>query len=163
MKSSQSEHHIKTIHRLSDRSHVISIPTQSIMVCSFKRLHFRRSKDNSQVLDIQWRTTKARELFAYLVQQRMQYVHKSNIIDLFWPASDYKQGAVQLYATVYQIRKTLKTHGIDVEIISSGEDYSLNLNDIKIDVDELIIADELSHLSGVLSQQLRSKEPCFAE
>ncbi|MDQ6422477.1 response regulator [Paenibacillus sp. LHD-117] len=78
-----------------------------------------------------WRTAKAQELFAYLLQRRGAAVHKSAILEMIAPQQEKKQAMSLLYTIVYQIRKTLQQEGIDIEIESSGvqETYSMRMGE----------------------------------
>ncbi|NOU93537.1 response regulator [Paenibacillus sp. LMG 31456] len=85
---------------------------------------------------IQWRTTKAQELFAYLVHRRSHPVRKDVLIELLWPETDAQKGFTQLYTAIYQIRKTLRDLGLGARILSSDKGYRLELNGMKLDTDE---------------------------
>ncbi|WP_438349563.1 response regulator [Paenibacillus sp. FA6] len=85
---------------------------------------------------IQWRTSKAQELFLYLLQHRGQLVRKSVLIDLLWP--EYEQDKVysQLYTAIYHIRKTLAPYDEHFQIVNSMEGYVLNIDHVLLDVEE---------------------------
>ena len=85
---------------------------------------------------IQWRTSKAQELFLYLLQHRGQLVRKSVLIDLLWP--EYEQDKVysQLYTAIYHIRKTLAPYDEHFQIVNSMEGYVLNIDQVLLDVEE---------------------------
>src|SRR5699024_4780890 len=44
------------------------------MICCFKQLHFKNYGDDEELINVNWRTKKARELFAFLVHHRGEYV-----------------------------------------------------------------------------------------
>ncbi|MBM7715159.1 response regulator [Siminovitchia sp. FSL H7-0308] len=108
----------------------------SPMVCCFNKLHFKMDGKKPEMIDVYWRTTKARELFAYLIHHREQFVRKDVLLEYFWPNAGWKDGFTQLYSTVYQIRKTLKSIDFPIKIISSENSYKLELNDVRVDVEE---------------------------
>ncbi|WP_338552854.1 response regulator [Paenibacillus sp. KS-LC4] len=85
---------------------------------------------------IRWRTTKAQELFLYLLQHREQLVRKSILIDLLWPDNGTEKIYAQLYTTVYHIRKTLDQFGKCFHIANTTEGYILTLNQVVLDVEE---------------------------
>lgn len=78
-----------------------------------------------------WRTTKAQELFAYLLQRRDETVHKSTILELLSPELDKKRAMTQLYTAIYQIRQCLQSTGLDIAIhnVSIQESYILRLSE----------------------------------
>lgn len=129
----------KTVQRIQDENDKRS-PTPAsvhpVMIRCFQSLQFERSGINPNPLTVHWRTSMARELFAYLLHYRGQSVRKDMLIDFFWPETDRKKGFTQLYTTVYQIRKTLKSIGVDCQILSRNEGYLLDLNGVRLDVDE---------------------------
>ncbi|MDN4070359.1 response regulator [Paenibacillus vini] len=85
---------------------------------------------------LQWRTTKAQELFMYLLQHRGKWVRKSLLTEMFWP--EYEQDKVysQLYTAIYHIRKTLKPFGDQIQIVNASEGYMMNLEQIPLDIEE---------------------------
>ncbi|WP_349305821.1 response regulator [Bacillus sp. FJAT-49711] len=109
--------------------------TKPMMVRCFQTLSFCIYGDESQTVNVHWRTFKARELFAFLIQHRNQPVRKDVILDMFWPETDWKKGFPQLYATIYQIRKTLQSINVKISITSSENSYKLVFNDVLLDID----------------------------
>ncbi len=117
------------------------------IVCCFKSLHFKRGVHSKEAIDVQWRTSKARELFAYLIHEREQFVRKDVILDLFWPDADIKSGSAQLYTTIYQIRKTLEKIDFPINITSSVNSYKLELNEVGLDFE--IMEKELKEIAFI--------------
>ncbi len=127
------------------------------VVCCFKTLRFKRSMDDPDIIEVHWRTSKARELFSFLLQHRQNPVRKDVLLDLLWPEFDESKGLAQLYAAIYQIRKTLKKININITISSIENSYMLELNDTLIDVDEWERGmEELSVVKGDNLPQFRS-------
>lgn len=106
------------------------------MICCFQTLQFKRSMWDSEFIDVHWRTSKARELFSFLIQHRHRPVRKDILLELLWPEFDEKKGYAQLYAAIYQIRKTLDSINMNITISSLDHSYMLELNEVKLDVDE---------------------------
>ncbi|TDF97231.1 response regulator [Paenibacillus piri] len=102
------------------------------MIKCFQYLHFDIAKPGT----IQWRTTRAQELFAYLVHRRLHPVRKDVLIELLWPETDAHKGYTQLYTAIYQIRKMLRTIGLPIRIVSSDNGYRVDLNGMKLDIEE---------------------------
>lgn len=106
----------------------------SYSICTFKYFHI--VVNETEIKNIKWRTSKAKELFIYLVQYSHEVVRKDILIDLLWPDLDVENAYDNLYTTIYHIRKTLEDIDLDVEIISSVHGYELNFNSVKYDVSE---------------------------
>lgn len=107
---------------------------QKHMICTFKYFHI--NEENSEVKNIKWRTSKAKELFIYLVQHESEIVRKDVLIELLWPELEVENAYENLYTTIYHVRKTLEDIEVDVEIISSVHGYELNLKNIRHDVSD---------------------------
>ncbi|MBD8007067.1 response regulator [Bacillus norwichensis] len=116
---------------------------RSGMICCFQTLQFILKGDESENIKVHWRTSKAKEVFAFLIHNRRKPVRKEVLIDLFWPESELEKGFAQLYAAIYQIRKTLASIGFNIKIISRDHSYILDMQQIKIDVDELEKLEEM--------------------
>lgn len=90
-------------------------------------------------MPVKWRTTKAQELFAYLLHHRNRVVGRSVLLELLWPDLEEEKATKQLYTTIYFIRQTLKQYGMDTITIQSGEGeagYRLELGEARIDSEE---------------------------
>ncbi len=124
----------------------------SIVLCCFKSLCFKKTMDDSKVIDVNWRTSKARELFSFLLHYRQTPVRKSILTDLFWPAFDEDKGRAQLYIAIYQIRKTLENLKVKITISNFENSYVLDLHDTKLDVD--VWEEKINALSTVNEKNL---------
>lgn len=124
----------KTVNRLPIKT--VSEPIKDLYtVCCFKNLHFKCN--GKEIKKVKWRTAKAKELFTLLVQNREEtMVRKDVLVESLWPEQDVEKAYEQLYCTIYQIRTTLKSIGINIKIVSSVNGYELVFNDVKCDVDE---------------------------
>src|SRR5699024_6995038 len=74
-----------------------------INVCN--ELSFEDIKNNPEI--VQWRTTKAQELFLYLLLHTGKTVRKSELTELLWPEVDFSHDYSQLYTAIYHVRKAL--------------------------------------------------------
>lgn len=144
----------KTIERLRYFKHKYAIDTKkTCTVCCFKNLHFM-SSDN-EIIPVKWRTTKTKELFALLIHHRSEtLVRKDVLIDLLWPEESVDRAYENLYSTIYQIRRTLKSINVNIEIISKQNGYAVHLNDIKCDVDEWL--DGIQNIPIITDENLES-------
>ncbi|RKN74171.1 response regulator [Paenibacillus ginsengarvi] len=134
LKPVEKERLARTVARLAERKGHPPIPpaSRAVMIRSFQVLEM----DLAKTEPIPWRTTKAQELFAYLLHHRAQPVRKDALLEVLWPEVDIKRGYTQLYTTIYQIRKTMESLGADVRIVNYEKGYRLELNDVKIDAEE---------------------------
>lgn len=103
-------------------------PSSSVLRC-FQYVHL----DDHE---LSWRTSKARELFAFFVHRRNQLIRKDYLIELFWPDSELKRAYTLLYSTIYQIRKTLSALPHDITVNSNDLGYQLDLQGLQVDVDQ---------------------------
>ncbi|MDR0268097.1 response regulator [Paenibacillus sp.] len=103
-------------------------------LCLLQSLHYRDQEDQPQ--NFPWKTLKAPELFAYLIYYRDKTVSKQTLMDLLWPDHDLKKATTQLHTAIYQIRKMIKTCGLDVKISYHDEGYRLVRGTLKLDVEE---------------------------
>ncbi|WP_168120163.1 response regulator [Paenibacillus sp. HB172176] len=62
--------------------------------------------------EVRFRNSKSRELLAFLHYYRGKPVTKSHILDSLWSGKDMDRAQVNLYSTVYQLRKDLETAGL---------------------------------------------------
>jgi two-component SAPR family response regulator len=85
---------------------------------------------------IKWRTAKAKELAAYLVQNRGKFVHKSKIIEELWHDKEEEQATKLLHTNIYYVRNALKTINLDQAIIYANEMYKFDIGKIFCDVEE---------------------------
>lgn len=124
----------QTIAKLVDEKEKVGTVYYPMIGCFYK-MNFSCYGNKKEKLNINWRTSKAREIFAYLVHERGKLVRKDVIVHMFWPESSLKEAFSQLYSAIYQIRKSLKTINFHVKIISLENNYKLELHDQLIDVD----------------------------
>ncbi|MBW7476992.1 response regulator [Paenibacillus oenotherae] len=97
---------------------------------------------------IKWRTTKVKELFAYLLHHRNQTVSKDTLLELLWPGLDERKGIANLQTSIYRIRNLCKSDELKQVMMINFSHYGYILETKKIIVD----AEEWD-------QQLRQLEP----
>jgi two-component SAPR family response regulator len=85
---------------------------------------------------INWRTHKAKELFAYLIQHQGNPVPSEKLMEEFWPDLDPERAAGLLYTNLYHIRRIMKECGIEKGIIHTGGAYRLVLGSVISDAGE---------------------------
>lgn len=95
-------------------------------------------RPGSDAAYMKWRTTKAQELFAYLLHNRGHMVSRENLFRLLWSGFDPERAAAQLYNTIYTIRAVLKSEGLHLTIAKGGPaaGYRLDLGTVRLDADD---------------------------
>ncbi|GGN93996.1 response regulator [Saccharibacillus kuerlensis] len=84
---------------------------------------------------IKWRTSKAQELFAYLLYNKGHTVNREKLLELLWPGFEPERAASQLYNTIYNVRTALKDEGLDMEIVKASPAAGYRLETERINVD----------------------------
>jgi len=136
MKPVQRSRLEKTVRRLQERTHVereAKKPEPQAMLGCLLNLHYRN--DAQDIQTFQWRTTKAQELFAYLIHYRGHTVHKENILEWIWPEYELEKSTAHLHTTIYQIRRVIKQLGLDIQVKYQDEGYRLEQGSVLIDVE----------------------------
>lgn len=130
----------KTMERL--RSRIASRPEEvmesnrSIRMTMFRQVMIEQPNEQGQFALLHWRTTRAQEIFIYLLQHRGQLVRKSALIDMLWPEFDMDKAYPQLYTAIYHIRKTLEPYDTRFQITNTTEGYVLNMEGVQLDIEE---------------------------
>lgn len=105
-------------------------PSLHINVCN--ELAFQTSGGTFETL--KWRTSKARELFLYLLQNSDRTVQKDELVDLIWPDFDAERAFPQLYTAIYHIRKILEPFDEYISINNYHGGYRLRTSNVSLDV-----------------------------
>lgn len=98
--------------------------------------NFQMILEEKPLAPLRWRTTRAQELFLYLLQCREQFVRKSTLIELLWPEYEPNRAFSLLYTVIYHVRKTLEQYEVYFSLTNSVDGYILNLNNVLLDVEE---------------------------
>ncbi len=83
---------------------------------------------------VSWRTTKAEEMFAFLLNRLGKPVQKEVIIDTLWPDADSDKGNNYFYVSTYYLRKNFATRGFPKIITNSRKMYRLNTGYLDCDL-----------------------------
>lgn len=87
--------------------------------------------------EMNWRTKKATELFAYLYVCRGKAVKRNDLLKILWP-DEYPNNAVaMLHNMLYNIRKELAPFGIQNLIEYTGHKYTMDVTLISSDYDKV--------------------------
>jgi predicted ATPase/DNA-binding SARP family transcriptional activator len=85
------------------------------------------------VTKIKWRTLKARELVAYLVDNQGASVAKEKLICKLWPELPAKRAHDLFRTTLYYCRKALQESDLDLLIRNDQTGYSLSMAELSCD------------------------------
>lgn len=83
--------------------------------------------------DIRFRTEKAEELFAFLIDQGGCFISREKIIDCLWEDFDGDRAVVHFNTTLYNVKKALLAFGIENPIQYERGCYRLNTNSFSCD------------------------------
>ncbi|MEN6350079.1 MAG: response regulator [Syntrophomonas sp.] len=83
---------------------------------------------------IKWRIEKAKELFAFLLQNHSRNITRDELLDKLWPEDNPDRAVKQLYNGIYYLRKALDSYGIDRDLVSIDNTYNLKLGPADWDV-----------------------------
>lgn len=85
---------------------------------------------------IRWRTSRAQELFLYLLHNAGKVIQKSTIVELLWNDFSVDRAYAQLYTTIYHIRKALRKFEAYLVLKNIQDGYLLETKNVKIDIIE---------------------------
>lgn len=85
---------------------------------------------------VKWRTSKAEELFAFMLQNLNEEVSKWRICEELWPECDADKIDIHLHTTIYKMKKVLTDTGIKFDYKFINGCYKLSLSNISIDTAE---------------------------
>jgi len=83
--------------------------------------------------EVKFRTSKAEELLAYLIEGRGAQINRDEIIDRLWPDYDGDRAVANFNTTLYYVRKALLQKGIRVPIEHSRGCYRLDATSVDCD------------------------------
>lgn len=113
----------RTLDRLRKKTPVVvENPSRKLLIRCFGR--FQMGWEGQE--PIKWRIEKARELFAYLLQNNKRKISRDELLDTLWPEDSPDRAVKQLYNGIYYIRKALEAYGIGSSLICIGNDSILS-------------------------------------
>lgn len=138
MKPVSAERLRKTLERIQERNQELRPGTnasgETVRMQLFQQVLIESGPN--QWTPLRWRTSRAQELFLYLLQYRTQPVRKSVLVELLWPDYEPDRAYAQLYTAVYHIRKTLEPFGECFTIVNATDSYILHIEHVTLDVEE---------------------------
>ncbi|WP_405154525.1 response regulator [Paenibacillus sp. FSL K6-0108] len=93
---------------------------------------------NEAPIHLKFRTTKIRELFAYLLHHRNKSIKRDSLLELLWPELDEKRGISNLHSGIHRLRSMMNEfmgeNKISIRYQQFG--YILETGDFRIDAEE---------------------------
>lgn len=87
--------------------------------------------NDNQIMN--FRTKKAEELLAFLIQNQSKIILKETIIEFFWPDMDIKKALNNLYTNIYYLKKKLEENGFEEFLLKDRKGYYLKIEDSQVD------------------------------
>lgn len=125
----------KTIARLREQILLEQHQYESKRTPSLSIHYFKEFAVYNQEEIIKWKTSKVKELFAYLFMHHHTYMHRDTIIHDLWPEQDYKKAKIQLHTNMSYLRRTLSSIGIDNPLQFNNQSYRLQIENYVCDVE----------------------------
>ncbi|TVX99892.1 response regulator [Cohnella terricola] len=108
---------------------------KSRFIC-FGRFEWISDANAELTFPVKWRTSKERELMAYLVHHRNTFVMKEKILEDIWPNANLEQGTTFLHTCIYRIRKKIASFGDNYKLEFHNNCYRLETRGGECDVAE---------------------------
>jgi two-component SAPR family response regulator len=89
-------------------------------------------------VEVQWRTSKARDILAYLLHRGGGPVARERLLEDLWPEVDEEQSSTLFHTSLYQLRKVLREAGDSSDAITyAGGYYRLDRDLVSTDAAQL--------------------------
>ncbi|CAB1240689.1 MAG: response regulator [Oscillospiraceae bacterium] len=122
---------ITRLGRIKPLPNACRMPAAQVRICCFGRLSVCH---DGCAEALKWRTAKAEELFAFMLQNLNSDVPKWKITQALWPEYEgEKQLNVNLYTTIYKVKKKLLEENIKFVFTFQNGKYRMELPGIFID------------------------------
>ncbi len=130
-----------------------SAPQDGVLVKCFGK--FRVSAGDRE---IRFRTEKAEELLAYLIDSRGTFVSRGRIIDALWGGFDGDRAVNHFNTTLHYVKKALLPFGVGLTVLYDRGSYRLDT--AKLDCDYLVFCETAEHAvtdgKGILADLARA-------
>ncbi|MFD1927805.1 response regulator [Sporosarcina siberiensis] len=135
MKPILSERLKKTITRIQEKIQLneIQVSSTTNTAPSIRIVCFDEFIMYHNDIPVKWKTSKAKELFAFFIAHHNEYVNRDTIIDLIWPENDYQKAKTQLHTSMSYLRSTLNSLGYPNVIEFLDQNYILKLPNLQCD------------------------------
>lgn len=133
MKPINAERFNKTVEKIKNKINLkTELQSTSLKIKSFNRLEV--SINEKKVI---WQRTKAEELFAFLLMNNGNYIHKDTILEYLWPQYERSKALPILQTSICKIRNIFSDLKKEISIDYKVSKYGLFLTDVACDYIEL--------------------------
>lgn len=117
----------ETLHRIIEEK---AIPMQP---AALKVLCFGKLRVLAGTAEVKFRTEKAEELFAFLVDQEGRFVSRNKIIDCLWEDYEGDRALIHFNTTLHYVKKALLQHGVKLPIEHDRGSYRFDMSGLDCD------------------------------
>jgi len=89
---------------------------------------------NKEGVQVKWRTKKAEEFFAYLIDNRGKAISRDRIMDVLWYSFEMEKAMTHLNTTTYNMKKAFQNIGVNDIVKYSAGGYQLDESRIDCDL-----------------------------
>jgi two-component SAPR family response regulator len=118
---------LETLYRIMEEK-AVPVPLGGVVVRCFGKFTV-----SAGMQEIRFRTEKAEELLAYLIDSRGCFVSRSKILDSLWEDFDGDRAIVHFNSTLHNVKKALLPYGIQISILYDRGSYQLDTESIDCD------------------------------
>lgn len=104
--------------------------------------------------DVKWRSAKSAELFAYLLLQGEKGASRERILEDLFGGMPIHNANLYLNTAVYQLRSTLKLHGLREAVVSLNDRYKLDPK--AVDADFIAFEEGVSAIGTITSSNYKA-------
>jgi two-component system LytT family response regulator len=83
--------------------------------------------------EVKFRTGKAEELLAFLIERHGDFVHRGEICDNLWEEYDGDRALIHFNTTLHYVKKALLQQGVEIPIGHDKGSYRLNIDGLDCD------------------------------
>lgn len=117
----------ETLHRIIQEKEIRLQPSALQIQC------FGKFKVTGGGFEVKFRTEKAEQLLAYLVDRRGNFIHRNEICDCLWEEYDGDRALIHFNTTLYYVKKALLQRGINVSIEHNRGSYRFDTSGLECD------------------------------
>lgn len=147
-KSIERDNILKTLGIFSKTGNVTGIP--KIFICTFGNMKIYIT--GTGIDEVGWRTNKAKELFAYLLNKKGEASSSEKLITELWPDSSPDKAKNLLYSSIVHIKHKLSSFGLDDNLKKEQSGYYLKEDGIMCD--KWLIDNELEKMKNSSGSKL---------
>ena len=127
LKPISAERLSETLHRITEKGS-LNIHPGELQVRCYGRFCASIGEE-----EIKFRTEKAEELLAFLINCRSGFISRSKILDSLWADFDGDRAMIHFNTTLHYVKKALLLSGIEISIQYDHGSYRINMDNLYCD------------------------------